>query len=125
MEQSEKRKNYKAPPAYCDGENYSDWKLDIGLWKEFSSLEKKKQGAAFFLELKPGKVKDAVRSLGKEVLVAENGLTQIINQLDKIYQEDSAQLSHRVYSKFEKNSRPDSMYLKGMKHCRVSMQEDR
>ena len=111
MAQSEERKNYKAPPAYYDGENYSDWKLDIDLWQEFTSLEKKKQGTAFLLELKPGKVKDAVRSLGKEVLVAENGLTQIINQLDKIYQEDAAQLSYRVYSKFEKYSRPDSMSL--------------
>ena len=111
MAQDEERKNYKAPPAYYDGENYSDWKLDIDLWQEFTSLEKKKQGTAFLLELKPGKVKDAVRSLGKEVLVAENGLTQIINQLDKIYQEDAAQLSYRVYSKFEKYSRPDSMSL--------------
>ena len=113
MAQSVERKNYKAPPAYCDGENYSDWKLDIDLWQEFTSLEKKKHGTAFLLELKPGKVKDAVRSLGKEVLVAENGLTQIINHLDKIYQEDAAQLSYRVYSKFEKYSRPDTMSLQG------------
>ena len=49
MAQSEERKNYKAPPAYFDGENYSDWKLDIDLWQEFTSLEKKKQGTAFFL----------------------------------------------------------------------------
>ena len=56
MAQSEERKNYKAPPAYCDGENYSGWKLDIDLWQEFTSLEKKKQGTAFLLELKPGKV---------------------------------------------------------------------
>ena len=111
MAQSEERRSYKAPPAYTDGENYSDWKLDIELWQEFTSLEKKKQGTAFLLELKPGKVKDAVRSLGKEILVADNGLTQIITHLDKIYQEDSAQLSYRVYSKFEKYSRPESMSL--------------
>ena len=44
-------------------------------------------------------------------MVAENGLTQIISLLDKIYQEDSAQLSYRVYSKFEKYSRPESTSL--------------
>ena len=104
-------RNYKAPPAFAEGQDYNDWKLDIELWQEFTSLEKKKQGTAFLLELEPGKVKDAVRSLGKEVLVAEDGMNQIITHLDKIYKEDAAQLSYRVYSKFEKYSRPDSMSL--------------
>ena len=60
--------NYKAPPAFRLGDNYSDWKLDIELLEEFSSLEKKKQGPALLLELKDGKVKDAVGSLGKALL---------------------------------------------------------
>ena len=49
--------------------------------------------------------------MGKEVLVAEDGLSKTIAHLDKIYREDSAQISYRVYSKFEKFSRPDDMSL--------------
>ena len=104
-------KGYKAPPAFVDGSVYEEWKLDIELWQEFTSLDKTKQGTALLLELKPGKVKDAVRSLGKEVLVAADGLTKIIAHLDKIFLEDSAQMSYRAYSNFEKFSRPDGMSL--------------
>ena len=82
--------SYKAPPAFADGDNYSDWKMDLELWLEFTSLEKRKQGTALLLELKPGKVKDTVRSLGKEVVTAEDGIAQVTAHLDKIYQEDSA-----------------------------------
>ena len=103
--------NYKAPPGYNEGDSYDDWRVDIELWQEFTSLAKKKHGTALLLELKSGKVKDAVRSLGKEVLVAEDGLSKTIAHLDKIYREDSAQISYRVYNKFEKFSMPDDMSL--------------
>ena len=104
----ETRRNsaYKAPPAFIEGMNYADWKLDLELWMEFTTIEKKKQGTALLLELKAGKVKDAVRSLGKAALVAEDGLKRIMDHLDKIYLEDSAQESYRAYSKFEKYKRP-------------------
>ena len=79
MAESERR-NYKAPPAFEEGMEYNNWKLDLELWQEFTSLEKKKHhGTALLLELKPGKVKDTVRSL-----VAENAISQITTQLDKI-----------------------------------------
>ena len=104
-------KNYKAPPAFDEGNDYADFKMDIELWMKFTNLEKKKQGTAFLLELKEGKVKNAVRSLGIEVISQEDGLENIINHLDKIYEEDSAQLSYRIYCKFEKYVRPEDMHL--------------
>ncbi len=110
MSESEQR-SYKAPPAFKEGECYDDWKLDIELWKEFTSLAKKKQGTALLLELKEGKVKNAVRSLGKDVLAAEDGLDKIVAHLDKIYKEDAAHLTYRVYCKFEKYERPENMNL--------------
>ena len=108
---SDNKRSYKAPPAFEEGDNYVDWKLDIDLWQEFTTIEKKKQGTALLLELKEGKVKNAVRSLGKTVLTAEDGMTKIIEQLDKIYEEDTAQVSYRAYCKFEKYERPESMNL--------------
>ena len=79
-------RNYKAPPAFKEGECYDDWKLDIEIWKKFSGLPTKKRGHALLLELKEGKVKNAVRSLGKTVITSEDGLESIIAHLDKIYE---------------------------------------
>ena len=62
---------YKAPPAFNEGDDYENWRLDLELWKEFTSLEDKKQGTALLLELKNGKVKDAVRSLGKADIISQ------------------------------------------------------
>jgi len=66
--------NYKAPPAYSEDQDYCNWKLDLQLWQEFTGLEKKRQGTALLLELKQGKIKDTVRSLGKDVLIAEDAI---------------------------------------------------
>ena len=63
--------NYKAPPAFRESDDYSDFKMDMELWEEFTSLDKKKRGTAFLLELGEGKVKNAIRSLGKAVITAE------------------------------------------------------
>ena len=81
------------------------------MWDEFTTVEAKKKGTAFFLELREGKVKNTVRSLGKELISSETGLAQIIAKLDTIYQEDDALVSYRVYSKFEKFMRPEDMQL--------------
>ena len=104
-------RSYKAPPAYEEGRCYEDWKLDIELWQEFTGLPKKKHGAAFLLELREGKVKNTVRSLGKAVISAENGLTKIIEELDRIYEENSDQMSYRAYCRFVKYQRTDNMNL--------------
>ena len=101
----------KAPPAFNEGSDYGNWKLDIQLWDAFTTVEAKKKGTALFLELREGKVKNTVRSLGKEVITSETGLTQIIAKLDSIYQEDDALVTYRVYSKFEKFVRPEDMKL--------------
>lgn len=111
MATTSEKPSYKAPPAFHEGKDYSNWKLDIELWNDFTSVEKKKRGTALFLELKEGKVKNAVRSLGKDVISAEDGLTQIITKLDSIYLEDDALRTYRAYGRFEKFVRPVDMKL--------------
>ena len=103
----------KAPPVFNgeEGENYLDWRMDIELWEKFTDLEKKR-ATVLLLQLKEGgKVKNAVRSLGKEALLAEDGLKKVLGHLDKIYKEDEGAYSYRAYSKFEKFVRPKEMTL--------------
>ena len=131
----DRTRSYKAPPAYKEGECYDDWKLDVEIWKEFTSLPKNKRGPALLLELKEGKVKNAVRSLGKTVITGEDGLEHIIEHLDKIYKEDVAHLSYRTYCKFEKYQRPESMNLQSyisefekmisdLRKCNINLPEE-
>ena len=105
------RSGYKAPPAYKEGRCYEDWKLDIDLWNEFTALPKKRRATTFLLELKEGKVTNHVRSLGKEVLMAEDGLEKIIARLDKIYKEDSSHIAYKINCKFEQYERREEMNL--------------
>ena len=80
-QQNTSMRNYKAPPAFSDGMNYADWKMDIELWRGFTSLPAEKQGAALLLELQEGKVKSAVRSLGTTVITGADGLNQILQHV--------------------------------------------
>ena len=103
-----------APPVFNgeEGESYLDWKTDLECWEEFTDIPKKKRAAALLLELKDGgKVKDVVRSLGKEKLLTEDGMKLVLEQLDKIYKEDDAALTYRAYGQFEKYVRPKDMNL--------------
>ena len=101
----------KAPPAYKEGQNYEDWRLDIDLWNTFTSYEKSRRATAFLLELSEGPVKNHVRSLGKDILTADDGLDKVIARLDSIYQEDSSHMAYRAYCRFEKFERPESTNL--------------
>ena len=101
----------KAPPAYKEGQNYEDWRIDIDLWNEFTSYNRTRRATAFLLELSEGPVKNHVRSLGKEILTADNGMEKVIERLDSIYREDSSHVAYRVYCRFEKFERREDMNL--------------
>ena len=92
--------NRKAPPVFnseSTGVSYEDWKLDIQLWQEYTLLPKNKCVTAFLLAFKEGNVKDVVRSLGRDILISDDGLERIIGQLDRIYKEDVAIMSYWIY----------------------------
>ena len=114
----------KAPPAYKEGQNYEDWRLDIDLWNTFTSYEKSRRATAFLLELSEGPVKNHVRSLGKDILTADDGLDKVIARLDSIYQEDSSHMAYRAYCRFEKFERPESMNLQAFVSEFAKLYED-
>ena len=110
----EDENNRNAPSVFnseSTGVSYEDWKLDIQLWQEYTSLPKNKHVTAFLLALKEGKVKDVVRSLGRDILISDDGLERIIGQLDRIYKEDVAIMSYRIYRQFVTYVRPHEMSL--------------
>ena len=99
---------YKPPPPYVEGENYEVWKEDIQLWAGFTSLEKKRQGTALYLEL-TGKVRECVRSLGNTVLSAEDGLDQVLTHLDKVYKQDAGRVTFQLVEQFAQFKRTSDL----------------
>ncbi len=109
---------YKPPPPYTEGTSYEVWKNDIQLWAEFTTLEKKRQGTALYLEL-TGKVKECVRTLGNEILMAEDGLKKIIEHLDKIYKKDAGRIIFQIVERFEQFERTPNSSNLGIQLMRI------
>ena len=99
---------YKPPPPYVEGTSYEVWKDDIQLWASFTTLEKKRHGTALYLELS-GKVRECVRTLGNDVLMAEDGLTKVIEHLDKVYKKEEGRVTFNLVEKFEQFARTPNM----------------
>ena len=62
----------------------------IRIWKEFTSIEAKKQGPALFLTLED-EAQDAVLELDNDKIKAVDGVEQIITCLDKLFLKDKTQ----------------------------------
>ena len=104
--------NFKAPPSMREDLSYADWVKEIKIWKNFTDLEPKRQGAALFLTL-AGKARDTVRAEVEETEMAKDtGVDTIIKNLDKIYLKDDNQSAYTAYDEFVKYRRPASMKIR-------------
>ena len=72
----------------------------IRIWKEFTSLEAKKQGPALFLTLED-EAQDAVLKLETAKIKAVDGVEQIITCLDKLFLKDKTQSAFEALEAFE------------------------
>ena len=63
----------KVPPLLSDTPQYTDWKKKVKIWASFTTLEKKKQGAAILLTLK-GPAEEAVLELDEEQINHDDGM---------------------------------------------------
>ena len=98
-------KGFKNPPLIGDKE-YCQWKAEVDLWKSLTDLDKTKQGLALALSLE-GKAREIAVSLSKEKLSAENGVDEIIKELDKLFEKDKIYRMHDVFLEFEKYSKSE------------------
>ena len=100
--------DYKALSAITKDITYATWKKEISIWQLFTSLEKKKQAPAIFLSLS-GQAREAVLELELEKLNDDNGVTNLLEKLDKLYLKDDTHSAYEVYERFETFSRAPSM----------------
>ena len=103
--------NFKAPPLLKEDPNYELWKKEIKLWKTFTDLDAKKQGAAICLLL-TGKARKAELQLSVESLNSDTGVVQLLAKLDELYLKDKDQLAYAAYDSFENFKKPPDMSIK-------------
>ena len=77
----------KSPPLLLKSKTYDDWINLLSIWLKFTSLESQKQGPVIVLTLK-GEAQDAVLELHTDVISGKDGVSKIIERLDKIYKKD-------------------------------------
>ena len=89
-----------------EGLLYSEWKKELGIWSDFTDLEKKKQGGALFLTL-TGKARQAVLAeVTRDELKKETGLEAVLKCLDELYLKDDDQSGYAAYDDFTNYRRP-------------------
>ena len=103
--------SYKTPPSLSNSKTYDDWIKLIDIWKEFTTLEKSKQGQAIVLSLQ-GEAQDAVLELPASELASEDGVKKVIERLDKLYKKDELIERYSAIEAFDSYRRPKNTSIK-------------
>lgn len=90
----------KNPPLLSKSSLYSDWKKKVNIWSSFTTLEKKKHGAAVLLTL-DGSAEEAVLELELEIINSDDGLEKVLEKLDKLYLKDTTLEKFEALDKFD------------------------
>ena len=100
----------KAPPKLSDSKTYDDWKKKINIWNRVSTLDAQSKASQVFLHLE-GEAEEAVLELEEDEIYANDGLTKILERLDKLYKKDETLQKFEWFEKFESYSRTSDMTI--------------
>lgn len=103
-------KDYKSPPILSKDCNYNTWKKELKIWEAFTSLPEGKRAPAVFMTL-TGEAKEAVLNLEISSLTGDDGMENLIKELDNLYLKDESSLAYEAYETFEKFIRPHNMSI--------------
>ena len=98
---------YKTPPSFGDGEtSYEAWKQELEMWELVTDLKKEKQAIAIVLNLK-GQAKAIALEIEKTLLNAVDGIRNLLNVLDPIFQRNETDILYSLFKQFESFERGD------------------
>ena len=100
----------KHPPIFHpeEGDDYTSWKTDIGIWKMLTDTKPEKIGAAVYFSLK-GKAREVVRKLTETTIGGATGYVEIIKELDNVYLADATTRTFTAFKEFYEFRREDGM----------------
>ena len=90
----------KSPSLLLKSKTYGDWIKILSIWLKFTSLESEKQGPAIVLTLE-GEAQDAVLELHTDVISGKDGVSKIIEKLNKMYKKDELSQKYNALEAFE------------------------
>ena len=94
----------KTPPLFHKSKSYSDWVHLVNLWTKFTDLDPTRQGPALVMSLE-GKALDTILELDDKDISHKDGVTMIINKLNKLYKKDELNEKFEDLEKFENYKR--------------------
>ena len=95
----------RVPPLLSKCKSYADWCKKIKIWAKITSVSPLNQGGAILMTL-DGEAEDKVLELDEDKILCENGITNIITQLDQIYKKNSTVEKFEALDNFETYRRP-------------------
>ena len=100
-------KNPKNPPQFISGK-YQQWKNEMAVWELLGAVEKKKQGPLVALSL-TDKARECAMMIPADKLGSDQGLAEVIKQLDKLFAGDQIQATFNAIEELESYKRsPDT-----------------
>ena len=93
--------NMKTPPIFNPEENgdYTNWKMDVEVWRMITKEDKKKHGPAIYLSLQ-GSAREKVRSIDMEKLSSDTGYEEVIALLDSVFLKDESTRAYVAFKTF-------------------------
>ena len=92
--------SYKNPPSLDKDKVYHQWKNEVTMWDLVTDLDKKKRGLALALSLQ-GKPREVALELDPAKLNADDGVTVLITELDKLFEKDKIDQAYSAYTAFD------------------------
>ena len=100
--------NYKLTPGFDEAKSYENWKNEVEMWKRVMDLDEKKQALAVALSRK-GRARDIALEIPADELDKDNGMTTLIQELDKVFMREEKDRAYEAYSEFDRISRKDDV----------------
>ena len=100
---------YKHPPTF-EKKDYCQWKKEVELWQMLTEMDKTKQGVALALSLE-GKAREIAITIDKSLLTADDGVKNVLTELDKLFEKEKTYQMYEAYTKFENLRKTEAMSM--------------
>ena len=94
-------------PALKDDTSYADWKKKVRIWEMGTDVKPQHRAAKLVMHM-TGKPEEVAIQLNPEQLGAAGGVKVLIDELDKLYEEDKTQSIFQAIDSFNSYRRPKS-----------------
>ena len=101
-------KRFDSLPTLTRAEDFEEWKRDILIWKEITSIPAAKQGPVVYRSLE-GQAKKVCSNIKVEEICGTQGYTLIMTKLEEVFAKDKEQELFNVCREFETFKRKPDM----------------